>query len=145
MCIRDSEERALLEAQLRRALPEEQLVLFYQAQLDAGMRIVGAEVLLRWRHPQRGLVGPMQFIPLAEESGLIVPIGYWAVSYTHLDVYKRQGKRCRLWSGRGSAGIHHGCFWRQLSALFNERGGRPGRRGLQGLLGAVVVANRYQG
>ena len=73
------EARAALESELRQALPQDQLELHYQAQVDVGGRVVGAEALLRWRHPQRGLVEPGHFIAFAEESGLIVPIGHWVI------------------------------------------------------------------
>lgn len=69
------ERRLALDAQLRRAVPGNELVSYYQAQTDRHGRIFGAELLLRWNHPHRGLILPDQFIPRAEESGLIVAIG----------------------------------------------------------------------
>jgi len=73
-------ERLSLEQDLARALESGQFSLHYQPQVDAGSgRIVSAEALLRWEHPQRGMVSPVQFIPVAEETGLIVPLGEWVV------------------------------------------------------------------
>lgn len=72
--------RIALLADLRHALPQQQLFLDYQAQVDLAGRIFGAEVLLRWRHPQRGLVSPAAFIPVAEESNLILAIGHWVLN-----------------------------------------------------------------
>ncbi len=75
-----SSERFSLESALHKAIAEDQLVLHYQAQFDVGRQcVIGVEALLRWQHPQRGLLRPDAFLTYAEESGLIIQIGAWAL------------------------------------------------------------------
>lgn len=92
------EKRAELEADLRRALPNRELQLFYQIQLDSGHRPVGAEALIRWQHPQHGMVSPIHFIPVAEESALILEVGLWVfeTACQQLAAWKQSEELCHL-------------------------------------------------
>lgn len=74
----DADRRLSLEQDLRKAVEQEQLELYYQPRIDGG-KVVGAEALLRWHHGSRGAVSPLEFIPVAEETGLIFPLGKWVM------------------------------------------------------------------
>ncbi|MBF0184979.1 MAG: EAL domain-containing protein [Magnetococcales bacterium] len=74
--------RMVMESNLRNALERDEFLMFFQPQMDARSgRLIGAEALIRWQRPQEGMVSPAQFIPLAEEIGLIVPMGTWALNW----------------------------------------------------------------
>ena len=77
----EMEHRAELEKDLRASVRRDQLELYFQMQVDDSARILGAEALIRWNHPQRGMVSPAEFIPLAEEIGMILPIGDWVIEH----------------------------------------------------------------
>ncbi|HUF80042.1 MAG TPA: EAL domain-containing protein, partial [Burkholderiales bacterium] len=75
-----------LENDLRNALLQEQYVLYYQPKFDlASGRMVGAEALIRWQHPERGMVSPAEFVPVLEETGMILDVGRWALRRAALD------------------------------------------------------------
>jgi diguanylate cyclase (GGDEF)-like protein len=92
------ELRTALESDLRCAVEGHQFALYYQMQVDDSGRIFGAEVLIRWLHPQRGIVSPMEFIPLAEETGLILPIGKWVMeaACAQLKTWESDPAKCNL-------------------------------------------------
>ncbi len=86
-------QKTLLKEELRYAIEHSELVVYYQAQVNEKRLICGAEALVRWNHPKRGLVSPASFIPVAEESGLIVPLGLW--------VLRSVARQSVLWQSEG--------------------------------------------
>jgi EAL domain-containing protein (putative c-di-GMP-specific phosphodiesterase class I) len=91
-------QRLQLESDLRRAIAQEELQLFYQPKVSLFTRaLAGVEALVRWRHPVRGLVPPADFIPLAESSGLIVPLGDW--------VLEEACRQSAVWRAQGVGAI----------------------------------------
>ncbi len=120
----------LLEADLRRALPMRQLELYYQPQVDLHTeRLVGFEALLRWNHPERGLVSPVHFISMAEEIGLIVPIGEW--------VLRTACKQAAQWDGELTVAVN-------VSAVQLQDGARLVRTVKGALDAASLPANRLE-
>ncbi|HET8871088.1 MAG TPA: EAL domain-containing protein [Aquabacterium sp.] len=108
----ESIERLTLLQELRRALEQRQFTLHYQPQIDLhSRRLIGIEALIRWNHPERGLVPPGVFIPVAEESGLIVPIGDWVI--------QEAARQAVLWGTEGVPAVPVAV---NLSALQFRRG-----------------------
>lgn len=107
----DAQEQLQLQGQLRNAVKNQEFILHYQPQIDiASGRLVGAEALVRWQHPELGLLPPDKFIPLAERSGLVIPMGDW--------VLNEACRQAQVWRDKG-----HGMVMAvNLSALQFKRG-----------------------
>lgn len=101
----EATQRMILETGLRQALEDEQFFLTFQPQVDVSTgAIVGAEALLRWAHPERGTVSPLEFIPILEATGLIVPVGRWVLESACAAV--AQWQKAGLWQPHMRLGVN---------------------------------------
>lgn len=136
--------RAALEADLHRALVENQFKLYFQLQAHHDHQIIGAEVLLRWEHPERGLILPMEFIPLAEETRLILPIGLWVLeaACAQLKIWKDipQTQHLQLAVNVSAHQFHQTCFVEQVCAMLEKYAIQPSRLKLE-LTESLVLDN----
>jgi diguanylate cyclase (GGDEF)-like protein/PAS domain S-box-containing protein len=127
--------RSDLEGDLRVAIDQGQLILHYQPQVDSSNRVTGAEALVRWQHPLRGLVSPAEFIPLAEETGLIVPLGDWVLKTACIQLAVWAGDRVLadlvLAVNVSAHQFKQHDFVKNLIALIAETGARADRLKLE--------------
>lgn len=134
--------RVELEAGLREALREGQLLLHYQPQVTGPGHLKGVEALVRWQHPQRGLVSPAEFIPLAEDTGLILPLGQWVLetACTQLAAWALQPAMAHLTMAVNVSArqFHEGHFVEQVLAALSRSGARPQRLKLELTEGLLI-------
>jgi diguanylate cyclase (GGDEF)-like protein/PAS domain S-box-containing protein len=136
--------RSTMEADMRLALKEEQFLLHYQAQVVDSGRLVGAEVLVRWQHPQRGLVSPAEFIPLAEETRLILSLGNWVLetACAQLALWAKQPDMAHLTLAVNISAhqFHQPDFVQKVLAILHETRANPQRLKLE-LTESLLVRN----
>ena len=135
---------AALEADLREAVRQQQFTLYYQPQVVGDGRLTGAEALLRWQHPQRGLVSPAEFIPLSEETGLILPLGHWVLetACAQLVTWAAEPNTAHLFVAVNVSAkqLHQADFVDQVLAVLGRTGANPHRLKLE-LTESVLVSN----
>ena len=123
-------EALALENQLKRAIEQEEFVLFYQPKVDLeNRRVQGVEALIRWQHPQTGLVPPMKFIPLLEETGMIIEVGNWALRQASLDRglwMARHLNAPRIAVNVSTVQLQRSDFVRSVANVLELSGGDPG-------------------
>jgi len=123
--------RAALEADLRHGLQEREFLLYYQPQVDEQGRLTGVEALVRWQHPRRGMVSPADFIPLAEDTRLILPLGQWVLETAchQLKTWAGQPHTAHLTLAVNVSAIqfHRADFVREVLATI-DRAGAPASR-----------------
>ncbi len=138
------EARIRLEHDLRQALPQQQLHLYYQIQVNAHRALVGAEILLRWEHPERGMVSPAQFIPVAEDSGLIVSIGFWVLQMACAQLKQWEqhplGKKLQLAVNVSARQFRQADFVDQVRHVLQQTRANPGLLKLE-LTESLVLDN----
>ncbi len=137
--------RTTLEADLRTALLEKQFVLHYQPQVAGEQQqVTGAEALVRWCHPTRGMVSPVEFIPLAEETGLILPLGQWVLETACLQLTEWATRPERadliLAVNVSAKQLQQDDFVRQVVAVLERTGANPLRLKLE-LTESVLISN----
>jgi len=121
----DAEERLWLETELRQALEREQFELVYQPKLNLRTNLItGVEALLRWRSPQKGLVSPADFIPLLEETGLIVPVGAWVLrtACRQAAAWARAGLHLSMAVNLSARQFHDGGLTQTIHSALDEAG-----------------------
>ena len=135
--------RAAMEDGLRDALAHQQFLLHYQAQVDSGGKTIGAEALLRWMHPKRGMVSPAEFIPLAEETSLILPLGSWVMetACTQLALWSTHTATAHLTLSVNVSArqFHQIDFVDQVRAVLAHTGANPQRLKLELTEGLLVT------
>jgi diguanylate cyclase (GGDEF)-like protein/PAS domain S-box-containing protein len=133
-------ERLDLERELREAVRDRNFELHLQSQVNAEGRVLGAEVLVRWRHPQRGMVMPMTFIPLAEETGLIVPLGEWVLREACLLIARldAMGRGLRIAVNVSPRQFHQSDFVQRVKEILAATGADPGYLTLEITEGLLV-------
>lgn len=116
--------RTELERELRVAVEQHQFKLFYQLQVDAKNQALGAEVLIRWQHPERGMISPVEFIPLAEESGLIIKIGQWVLekACAQLKIWEQdlEKNKLKLSVNISAKQFHQANFLQQVESIITH-------------------------
>jgi diguanylate cyclase (GGDEF)-like protein/PAS domain S-box-containing protein len=136
--------RVELEDDLRQALDKQEFLLLYQPQVSIEYGVIGAEALIRWNHSRRGLVSPIEFIPIAEETGLILPIGQWVLKTACQQLVEwassEELKHLSIAVNVSARQLRHADFVKNLLSILEETGANPNKLKLE-LTESVLVDN----